>query len=156
MQYTYEMFLQDIQKLGELIIEVAKEKRCEKVLLNPIERGGIIPAYFLERYIKNYMPCQTASSLIFSRDTRLDVIVDDIWDTGKTLEQRITMFNDVKTHYAEQNIVVCVLLDRLLEKEKRLKMPYGVISARELGDSSWVNFFWEVFDKQKGVKDANN
>lgn len=113
-EYDYEMFSNHLFKIKEHI--KASNKKYNEIYAIP--RGGLILGVYLSHHLN--IPLVTN---IISKNT---LIVDDICDTGATLES-----------YNNDKIV-------LVSKPKGLDKVKNIFSALTVADNIWVHFYWEA------------
>lgn len=144
MKYTFEFLQEDIQK----VLPVLLQEKFEKIIC--ITKGGLIPTYYvakklrihkietinissyedkkrgtLKHYFDDYRKWQEEIDKI--KDKGKVLIIDDIIDTGKTL-------NYVKSIYPNGKEFV------LVRKEGARSVDYF---GRSVEYPIWVDFYWE-------------
>lgn len=150
----------------ELYIRLSESKYIPDIIM-PIARGGLVPAGILSQYYpdakfyliqtKSYKDVdkQEESVRIYipksiSKDIEKNqkiLIVDDIYDTGKTLEEvkNVLMEKGIKN-----NVATCTLF---LREESEGSPDFF---AETIKQGVWLNFPWElkiIVGKLQSIKD---
>lgn len=119
-QYTWQMFQKDIDTLVEIL---TPHKQYYKNIYG-LPRGGLIPAVILSHKLEIPMIFD------FKKINQHTLVVDDISDTGETLEKLLKK---------KKHITVVCLWSTLTTKV----IPDYTTNIVE--DNDWVVFPWELF-----------
>lgn len=144
MQYNYNMFANDLDRLEKAIIN--SEKHYDYIV--GIVRGGAIPAVCLSHRLGMPMKCVSWSTFHGDQmkesawdiaediaDGKRILLVDDILDSGRTVKELLTDW-DAK----REDIDIAVLLHNV---DQDIVPDYFGRQIDKSVDPSWVTFWWE-------------
>jgi len=163
----------DIEKDITKVIKKLKKKKLDKerTLIIAIGRGGFVPAQYIAYglNIRNLMCVQSilyrTEESDFQEDTHtitgvyfLDyeeyhtfVIVDDIYDTGITLDNTSAIIQDASTamKFAVPDVIpVTIYSQQPKEILKEKNIIYGkIVPPTKKGKKQWVVFPWDRINK---------
>lgn len=127
----------DWKLIEEMISEGAakiKDQAGFPDLIVGVKRGGVVPASLLHRHFLNAELTIIEPSCVLRGDRGHLLLVDDIWDTGKTL-----IGLDERSLYQNQ-ITIFTLLSKPITTDPKH------IFSRKLSPKFWAVFPWEVRD----------
>lgn len=144
MYYSQNNFLTDVQKIARDVI--VHGEPIDYIV--GIARGGLIPAVMLSHRLD--VPMRSVSWSTFHKDQMREhaydiaddiaegkkiLLVDDILDSGRTLEELIEDWGCVRDK---------ILIAALLYNEDQRIIPdfYGTKFSRK-NDPEWIDFWWE-------------
>jgi hypoxanthine phosphoribosyltransferase len=124
-------------RVEELAAEITRDFKGRDTVVVAILNGAIMFLADLLRHlafpvrldfvgISSYGAGVTSGDLVFTKTTRLDVrgrdvlVVDDILDTGKTLDRVITHLRQFKP----RRLRACVLLDKKARRQVKIRSDY--------------------------------
>lgn len=121
----YQKFEKDIKLLGHKIKQQIVEDHIEYKKIFPIPRGGLIIAVYLSHFLN--IEIETDLSKIHPINKKYILIVDDLVDTGKTLEQ-YSEYDLAVLYHKPRSIIVPKYFVETFNNNKWLQFPYELES----------------------------
>jgi xanthine phosphoribosyltransferase len=123
---------EDVENLITSIVNEIKQENSIPEYIVGLPRGGLIPATIMSHMLD--VPLLSLKDIDKRKNNLNILIVDDIADSGKTLNPFTTKYRTATLHYKPQSI--------------HLPTYY----AHEVNNDIWVNFPWEKKDS-KSIQD---
>ena len=123
-------------EINRLVKQISVDRRCPEMVIG-ISRGGLIPAAMIARQMNLPLVSMEAGEDLaqFGQHGTCCLIVDDIFDTGKTITDLWI------TDQYEQHIYCCLYNKNISHPE--MKQPDYAIDVHT---DKWVVFPWESED----------
>jgi hypothetical protein len=142
----------DIEEMCRDISSKIRKKRIKPDIMVAVSRGGLIPGRIMSSYLKNRnlsvirvqfyaRQGERAKKPIIVEETNSNVkgrtllVIDDVLETGKTLELVRDYFNDK----GAKKVYLAVLIKK--NKKQRLKPDFYSRTS-----DKWIVYPWERFD----------
>jgi len=131
----------EITAVCKSFVEMHKDDLKDITSVIGISRGGVVPASLIARLIGKPLKIVTVGEDFITSVNERHVIVDDIYESGKTLDRIMDMVSEPRKH-----IYACMycLESKCLEFMGKTDF---VFIGRKKQDGQWLVFPWEVEDE---------